>query len=137
MTKHYYIWDRLSHLCLQQLRRACLLPTCSLGLFCCPCRSLQIGRKLVLAALPPAPSPLVSLFLASLHWCSSVTGAVVLGSHRVAMDTATVGRYCIWWPFHHHKPTPSSSVHEFYCFYFISGLFRFISIITRSPELAV
>ena len=54
----------------------------------------------------PPPSPLVSMFLASLHWFSSVTVAVVLGSHRVAMDTASVGHYCIWWPFQHHAPNP-------------------------------
>ena len=54
----------------------------------------------------PPPSPSVSMFLASLHWFSSVTGAVGLGGQRVAMDTASVGHYCIWWPFHHHAPTP-------------------------------
>ena len=60
----------------------------------------------LLAALVPSPSPSVSMSLASLHWFSSVTGAVVLGGHRVAMDTASVGHYCIWRPFHHHPPTP-------------------------------
>ena len=54
----------------------------------------------------PLPSPLVSMFLASLHWFSSGTGAVVLGGHRVAMDTPSVGYYCIWWPSHHQAPTP-------------------------------
>ena len=38
----------------------------------------------------PPPSPSVSMFLASLHWFSSVTGAVVFGGHRVAMDTTLV-----------------------------------------------
>ena len=54
----------------------------------------------------PPPSPTLSMFFASLHWFSSVTGAVVLGGHRVALDTASVGHYCIWWPFHHHANTP-------------------------------
>ena len=54
----------------------------------------------------PPPSPSVSMFLASLHWFSSVTGAVVLGGHRVAMDTSSVGHYCIRWPFYHQEPNP-------------------------------
>ena len=61
-----------------------------------------------LAALLPSPSPSVSTFLASPHWFSSVTGTVVLAGHRVAMDTASVGHYCIWWPFHHQPPAYQS-----------------------------
>ena len=54
----------------------------------------------------PSPCPSVRMFLASLHWFSSVMGAVVLSGRRVTKDTASVGHYCIWWPFHHHAPTP-------------------------------
>ena len=63
-------------------RRARLLPTCLQCLQCLLCRShgwLHISR----CCFSRPPLPLVSMFLAALHWLSSVTGAwcwVVTGS---------------------------------------------------------
>ena len=53
----------------------------------------QASWPLCSPPFPPTPSPSVSMFLASLHWFCSVTGAVVLGGHRVATATASVGHY--------------------------------------------
>ena len=66
--------------------------------------SRMIAHQSLLLLLPPSPlgkyvpccSPLVVQ-------CDRY---LVLGGHRVAMDTATLGWYSIWWPFHHQAPTP-------------------------------
>ena len=56
--------------------------------------------------LLPPPSPLGKYVPCCSPLVVQCDRCLVLGGHRVAMDTATLGWYSIWWPFHHQAPTP-------------------------------
>ena len=66
--------------------------------------SRMIAHQSLLLLPPPSPlgkyGPCCSPLVVQCDRC------LVLGGHRVAMDTATLGWYSIWWPFHHQAPTP-------------------------------
>ena len=87
----------------------------------CPTRSQGplVAHVLAVPALPfsrmiahqsqlllPPPSPLGKYVPCCSPLVVQCDRCLVLGGHRVAMDTATLGWYSIWWPLHHQAPTP-------------------------------